>query len=169
MCLCVQIEPDFSVSWNRKIRCRLHRHATRLTADTLRFVATTVCRAGTDSFAMAEERRKHPRVPVQTVFSYICLDEDGHPIDEGMGTTVDISQGGIMIETSRPIETETLLLVSVNKDKKLVEIRGKVVHSRAIGPSKHLHGIQFKGSPEEVTKMVKSLIIEFHSRKSPIR
>jgi c-di-GMP-binding flagellar brake protein YcgR len=118
---------------------------------------------------MAKERRKYPRVAVQSVFSYICLDEDGHPIDEGMGTTVDISQGGIMIETSRPIESETLLLVSVDKDKKMLEIKGKVVYTRAIGPSKHLSGIEFIGSREEVMKIVKNLIIEFHSRTSPIR
>lgn len=118
---------------------------------------------------MAEERRKHPRIAVQSVFSYICLDEDGNPVDEGMGTTVDISQGGIMIETSRPIETKTLLLVSVDQNKKMLEIQGKVVYTRELSPSKHLSGIQFKGSPEEVMKIVKNLIIEFHSRKSPIR
>lgn len=139
-------------------------------ADIYCAIAATVARrTGTESFAMGEERRKHPRVAVQTVFSYICLDEDGHPVDEGMGTTVDISQGGIMIETSRPIETKTILLVSVDKDKKVLEVMGKVVYTRAIGPSKHLSGIQFKGSPEEVMKMVKNIIIEYHSRKSPIR
>ena len=118
---------------------------------------------------MAEERRKHTRIAVQTVFSYICLDEDGNPVDEGMGTTVDVSQGGIMIETSRPIETETLLLVSVDQNKQMLEIKGKVVYTRALNPSKHLSGIQFIGSAEEVMKMVKNIIIEFHSRKNPIR
>ena len=118
---------------------------------------------------MAEERRQHPRIAVQTVFSYICLDEDGTPVDEGMGTTVDISKGGIMIETSRPIETETLVLISVDKDKKMLEIKGKVVYTRELNASRHLSGIQFQGSAEEVMKMVKNIIIEFHSRKSPIR
>ena len=118
---------------------------------------------------MPEERRKHPRIAVQCVFSYICLDEDGHPIAEGMGTTVDISQGGIMIETSRPIETETLLLISVNRNKEMLEIKGKVAYTRTIGPAKHLAGIEFLGSREEVTKIVKNLIIEFHSRTNPIR
>ncbi len=86
-----------------------------------------------------------------------------------MGTTVDISKGGIMIETSRPIETEAILLVSVDKNKKLLEIKGKVVYTRELNTSKHLSGIQFQGSPEDVMKMVKNIIIEFHSRKSPIR
>ena len=118
---------------------------------------------------MAEERRKYPRVAVQSVFSYICLDEDGHPIDEGMGTTVDVSQGGIMIETSRPIDAKAILLVSVDQQKKMLEIKGKVVYTRSISASKHLTGIEFAGSREEAMKMVKNLIIEFHSRKSPIR
>ena len=128
-----------------------------------------VQRSDTELVAMAEERRKHPRIAVQTVFSYICLDEDGRPVDEGMGTTVDISKGGIMIETSRPIETETILLVSVDKNKKMLEIKGKVAYTRELNASKHLSGIEFQGSPEEVMKMVKNIIIEFHSRKSPIR
>ncbi len=141
----------------------------RQLAITARSAATAACRVVTELFAMAEERRKHPRVAVQTVFSYVCLDEDGHPIDEGMGTTVDISQGGIMIETSRPIETQTLLLISVDRNKQVLEIKGKVAYTRSIGPSKHLAGIEFMGSREEVMKIVKNLIIEFHSRKSPIR
>ena len=103
------------------------------------------------------------------MFSYICLDEDGHPVAEGMGTTVDISQGGIMIETSRPVETETILLVSVDREKRMLEIKGKVVYTRSISASKHLAGIEFKGSREEVMKMVKNFIIEFHSRDKPIR
>ena len=74
-----------------------------------------------------------------------------------------------MIETSRPIESATLLLVSVDQEKKVLEIKGKVIYSRAIGPNKHLTGIEFMGSREEVMKIVKNLIIEFHSRKNPIR
>ena len=120
-------------------------------------------------YVMAEERRKYPRIAVEGVFSYVCMDEDRRPIDEGMGTTVDVSQGGIMIETSRPIDAETILLVTVDKDKKMLEIEGKVVHSRNIGPSKYLTGIEFKGSRTEVMRVVKNLVIEFHSRKNPIR
>lgn len=74
-----------------------------------------------------------------------------------------------MIETSRPIETETILLVTVDNNKKVLEIKGKVVYTRAVSPSKHLAGIEFKGPREEVMKMVKNFIIEFHSRQTPIR
>ena len=48
---------------------------------------------------MTEEKRKHARVRTMNAISYICVDDDGNQIDEGMGTTVDISQGGAFIET----------------------------------------------------------------------
>ena len=86
-----------------------------------------------------------------------------------MGTTVDISQGGILIETSRPIETAQILLVSVDSNKQMLEIKGEVVHTRAVGPSKYLSGIKFIGSREEVMKIVKNFIIEHHSRSKQIR
>jgi c-di-GMP-binding flagellar brake protein YcgR len=113
-----------------------------------------------------EEKRKYPRVTTHNVVSYICLDADGRQIAEGMGTTVDISQGGTLLETSRPIETEYILLLSIDLDDNVVETKGKVAHSRSVGPGKYLTGIQFLGEREEVTRVVKNFIIDYHSRKN---
>lgn len=41
------------------------------------------------------ERRKHPRIKINNLVTYVCLDEDGTPIKTMMATAVDISQGGI--------------------------------------------------------------------------
>ena len=101
--------------------------------------------------------------------SYICLDGDEHPIDEGMATTVDISQGGILIETSRPIDSEAIILISIDRDKKILEIKGRVVYCRKISPSKHLTGIEFAGSQKEAMDIVKNIVIEFHHRQKAIR
>jgi hypothetical protein len=123
----------------------------------------------TDSIRMAEEKRKHQRVTTNNVVSYICLDGDGNRISEGMGMTVDISQGGTLIETSRPIESEYILLMSIDLNQNVLETKGRVVHSRSDGPSKYLTGIQFLASPEEVTRIVKNFIIDYHSRKNQVR
>lgn len=112
------------------------------------------------------DKRKYPRVTTQNVVSYICLDADGHQIAEGMGTTVDVSQGGTLLETSHPIEAEYILLMSIDLDNNIVETKGKVAHSRSMGPGKYLTGIQFLGEREEVTKVVKNFIIDYHSRKN---
>ena len=114
---------------------------------------------------MTSEKRKHQRVPIYNAISYICLDEDGNPSDEGMGTTVNVSQGGVMIETIRPIESKFVMLMTVDQNKNMLEIKGRVMHTRSVGPSKHLAGIKFDASPEEITKILKHFIIEYHRQK----
>ncbi len=100
--------------------------------------------------------------------SYICVDDDGNQIDEGMGTTVDISQGGALLETALPIESKYILLISIDLDENLLETKGRVAHTRPVGPAKYLTGIQFLGPPQEVTNIVRNFILDYHSRKNDI-
>jgi c-di-GMP-binding flagellar brake protein YcgR len=118
---------------------------------------------------MAKEKRKTQRVPIYNVVSYVCLDEDGHPIDEGMGTTVNVSQGGVMIETSRPVNSKSITLMTIDRDKNMLEIKGRVVHRRELGPTKHLTGIRFTDAADDIKKMLKHFIVEYHSQKKTPR
>jgi c-di-GMP-binding flagellar brake protein YcgR len=114
---------------------------------------------------MADEKRKNQRVSIYNVISYVCLDEDGHPSAEGMGTTVNVSTGGVLIETSRPVDSKSITLMTVDREKNMLEIKGQVVHRRELGPSKHLTGIKFAASADEIKKILKHFIIEYHSQK----
>ena len=111
-----------------------------------------------------KERRIHPRVPTCNIVSYVCIDADGKPIAEGMGKTVDISQGGALLETGRPIESDYILMLSIDLDKKVIETKGRVVHSRPNGSSTYLTGIKFQGTPGEVTTVIRNLVIDYHRR-----
>lgn len=117
---------------------------------------------------MTEEKRKHPRVPTKNPISYVCIDEDGNQMEDGMGTTVDISQGGALIETSKPIESKYILLISIDLEENILETKGRVAHTRSVGPTKYLTGIQFLGPPQEVIRIVRNFIIDYHSRKDEI-
>ena len=114
---------------------------------------------------MNEERRKHPRVPTKNAVSYICLDADENPIDEGMGIAINISQGGALLETSREIRGDYLLLVSIDINKNVLETKAKVMHCRSVGSAKFHTGIQFMGPLEERTRLIKSLILQYHKHK----
>jgi hypothetical protein len=41
-----------------------------------------------------EEKRKHPRVKTNNLVSYVCVDDSGNEIDQGMGSAIEISLGG---------------------------------------------------------------------------
>lgn len=71
-----------------------------------------------------KERRKHPRIQIDNLISYICIDDSGKKIKEGRGKALNINQGGILIETKDSFEfQDTLQLV--------IEIEAELVSSRA--------------------------------------
>jgi c-di-GMP-binding flagellar brake protein YcgR len=96
----------------------------------------------------------------------VCLDEDGVPVEEGMGATRNISQSGALLETSRQITSKYIMLITIDLEKNIMETKAEVVHSRQEESGKYLTGIQFIGSSEDIKKMIKNFIIDYHRRKA---
>jgi hypothetical protein len=116
-----------------------------------------------------EEKRKYPRVPTSNIVSYVCIDKDGNELDQGMGKTVNISQRGTLLETTRPIESEYILLMTIDLNNKVIQAKGEVVHTRSVGSGKYLTGIHFQGNREEVIQVVKSFILDYHKQKNQVQ
>ena len=104
------------------------------------------------------EKRKYPRIKTYNVISYICTDEDGKQLGEGMGEALNISQGGILLKTSLPIESEYVFLTSIDSENNMIEIKGKVAHYRGTESGEFQTGIRFLGTHEEKIQVVKSLV-----------
>jgi hypothetical protein len=111
------------------------------------------------------EKRKHPRVKIRSLISYVCLDEDGRPIKNLMGTAIDISQG-LLLETTHQIEPGAVILITTDDQDRLIEINGKAAYCREIGGSKFYVGIRLQGSNTENIQFVKSMIRAYHYRRS---
>ncbi len=110
-------------------------------------------------------KRKNPRVKTSNGVSYVCIDENGNEIEQGMGKTIDISLGGILLETSVRIESKYILLATIDLKGNLIEIRGKVAYSRRIEPREFLNGIQFLETPERQIKIIAEFIKVHHYRQ----
>ena len=70
-----------------------------------------------------EELRKYPRVKIHYPITYSCLDSDGSVIEEMMGVVLDISQSGIIIESVRLVASEEVLLISVDLEKNIINLK----------------------------------------------
>ena len=114
-------------------------------------------------------KREYPRVETRNVVSYVCLDKKGTEIGEGMGETLNISQGGILLKSTYPIESEFILLVSIDLENKIMEIKGKVVHSKKDKSGKYETEISFLGTHDENIQTIKNFIKIYHSRKNKSR
>ena len=104
------------------------------------------------------EKRKHPRVDINNLVSYRCMDDSGNRTKEGRGKSVNISQGGILIETHDPFEWQDVLLLFIDIEDESVSIKGKVVYCNAANFGKFRTGIQFLETNEKIVTFVIKLL-----------
>ena len=109
------------------------------------------------------DRRRHPRIETSNVVTYICVDEDGNEIAEGFGTTCDLSLGGLRLITSQAVESPYVLLLSIDLQENMLEIRGKVVVSREVEPGVFHTGICFVDTEDRQREIVRSFV-KTHAR-----
>jgi hypothetical protein len=113
-------------------------------------------------------QRQYARVETCNLISYTCIDDQGTMIKQGMGKALDISQNGLMLESGYPIESEYISLMSADPDDRLVNIVGKVAHTRRSPSGNYKIGIRFTGSHDENVQFAASLIKTFHYRRKKL-
>ena len=112
-----------------------------------------------------EEKRRHPRVETVNLISYIGVDKYGNQQSQGMGTALNISKNGLLIESTRKIDSDFISLLSNDRENNLIEVEGKVVYSRQAPSGRFETGICFQGTHEENIQFIMSLVKVFNFRK----
>jgi len=107
------------------------------------------------------ERRKHPRVDITNLLSFRCMDDSGNLTKEGRGKSVNISQGGILIETQTSFEWQNILQLSIDIEDEPVSIRGRVVYCNSTNLGKFRTGIQFIEANEKIVSFVERLLEKY--------
>ena len=113
------------------------------------------------------DRRKFPRVPTRNVVSYLSTDKRGNKLNQGMGRAMDISQSGILLETTQRIDSENIILEFVDLEDNLVSIKGKVAYCNSYDRKKFKTGISFQGTHEKNIEIATKLLRIYHTRKKP--
>ena len=113
----------------------------------------------------AVNRRKHQRVKTQNLISYFSFDENGKIISHGLGIALDISKGGILLQTPNPIESGLLMLTAADRQKNIIEVKGKLIYSKLTSGRTYLCGIEFIGNDERITDFITKLIREYNVQR----
>ncbi len=111
-----------------------------------------------NAFMEGIERRKYPRVDASNLIAYCCLDENENELDHCMARAMEVSPVGIKIETFHEIKSEMIRLISVDSDDTLIDIKGRVVHSRQTKEGRYVIGICLAGTELENTRFALKLI-----------
>ena len=114
------------------------------------------------------DKRKYPRINIWVLASFECYNEDGELFDRKLGAILDISLGGMLIETDDIIKANYVEIVFVNDKNKLMSIVGSIVHSRKSENGKAKTGLCFHGADTENVKIATNLIrAHFYGNKDP--
>ncbi len=105
------------------------------------------------------ERRRSPRAPVVVRVEYSTVDAFFSDFSR------DLNEGGIFIETDRPLEpeSEVSLQFRIPGDDEPLRVRGRVAWSTR-GGSRSGMGVEFEALPEEARERINDLVRRMRSR-----
>lgn len=86
-------------------------------------------------------------------------------LSQGLGKALDISKGGMLLETPFPVENGLLSLMAVDKDNRLFEMEAELVYCKKSPSGMYHSGVKFIGTDSQVTSSITKLIKEYHHRK----
>ena len=105
------------------------------------------------------ERRQQPRKSLKSQVYFICVSADGRESAQDIGVARDVSKGGMMIETTTPINTTEIRIIASAPNKKQIEAMGGVIYSMEISEGKYSTGIYFQSDAQEAAAFVEQLML----------
>jgi hypothetical protein len=109
---------------------------------------------------MSVNRRKYPRLKIHVPVNYALLDGKGEIESELIGVALDVSLGGLMLESTHFVENEYVGIEFIHMDKKPIKIKCKMAYSRKTDTGLVHTGVSFQGTETEkldfVTKIIKT-------------
>jgi hypothetical protein len=107
---------------------------------------------------MKQDKRRHPRTGSHNLVSYVCLDEGAHVKSEGIGRTLNVSEGGILLETREPFDPSCTITLMIALEDELMELKGRVAYAKERAGGRHETGIQFIDSEEKKMRLLRQFI-----------
>lgn len=110
------------------------------------------------------EKRKYPRINSSNLLSYACVNSDNKVIQQGMGKTLDVSEGGILLETHVSLEMECNIHFDIGFRDEVARIVGRVVYARAGEKGRIESGIHFEEYSQKNHHILLRFIESFNNR-----
>jgi hypothetical protein len=114
-----------------------------------------------------EEKRKHPRIDSLNLLSFLVTDENEDIVMQGVGRTLNVSAGGILLETHVPLDPKHTVSLFIALEDDLVDVKGRIIHTRQGEAGKYNTGIAF-AEPDEPTARILKKFIEVFQKKPQV-
>ena len=83
-------------------------------------------------------------------------------VSQGIGIAMDISKGGILLQTTDAIESRLIALAAIDRKKNLFKAKGRLAYSKKTSIGTYFSGIKFIGVEKHVTRFIVNLVKEYN-------
>ena len=115
-----------------------------------------------------DDQRKDPRIQSSNLISYVSCDETDQEIMQGMGRTLNVSEGGILLETHVPIAPHYVVTLTIALEDELMEFKGRTAHSTKLKDGGFRSGIKFMEMDEEKSQFLGQYVLFFRGQETTL-
>ena len=109
---------------------------------------------------MSQERRRYIRPESLNLLDYLIVDDQGRPGEYSMARTLNVSKGGILMETHIPLPKGQQVMITLGLRDQLVDVMGRIVHCTS-DAGWHHNGIEFFHVADKDKRVLDSYITAF--------
>lgn len=110
---------------------------------------------------MNTERRNFIRPEALNLLDYLVVDEQGRQGEYSMARTLNVSEGGILMETHIPLPKGQQVMVTLGLEDKLVDVMGRIIYT-TFESGRHQNGIEFFHVADSDKRVLDKYVEAFH-------
>jgi hypothetical protein len=110
---------------------------------------------------MSVERRRFVRPEALNLLDYLVVDAQGRQGEYSMARTLNVSKGGILMETHIPLPVGQQVMITLGLKENLVDVMGRIVYAIYSG-GMHQNGIEFFHVAENDRRILEVYTEAFH-------
>jgi len=110
------------------------------------------------------ERRRYIRPESLNLLDYIVVDEQGVQSEYSMGRTLNISIGGILMETHIKLQGGQQVMITIGLEDELIDVMGRIIHSTPYDDGMYHNGIEFFHASIEDRRIINNYVEAFHGQ-----
>lgn len=108
------------------------------------------------------QRRKFERSRSLNLVDYVIVGEDGSQLSRSMGRTRNVGEGGLLLETHRPLSEGQTVLITLGLKDDTAQLEGKIIHREPpesfSNETRYCAGVKFTGMSKRDREALKKYI-----------
>lgn len=110
---------------------------------------------------MTTERRQYIRPEALNLLDYLVVDEQGRQGEYSMARTLNVSKGGILMETHLELPHGQQVMITLGLKDQLIDVMGRIVHTTS-SAGRHQNGIEFFHVSDSDKRVLDAYVAAFH-------